>query len=78
MLTLSWSREDLLEMVAGLTPSQMACEFEGERWSIAGILRHVANAEHWYLEPGWGLAASTRQELPEDVFERLAHGTPAP
>lgn len=70
MLTLSWSREDLLEMVAGLTPSQMACEFEGERWSIAGILRHVANAEHWYLSR-LGLAASTRQELPEDVFERL-------
>lgn len=67
---LTWSREDLLELVAGLAPSQMNCEFEGERWSIAGILAHVANAEHWYLDR-LGLAGTSRQELPEDVFERL-------
>jgi len=69
-LTLGWSREDLLELVAGLTPAQMACEFEGERWSIAGVLRHVANAEHWYLHR-LGLTTISGRELPGDVFERL-------
>lgn len=70
LLTLAWSREDLLELVAGLTPAQMNCQFEGERWSIAGVLRHVANAEHWYLHR-LNLAGSSPEELPEDTFERL-------
>lgn len=67
---LKWSREDLLELVAGLNPAQMNCEFEGERWSIAGVLRHIANAENWYLDR-LGLAECSRRDLPEDVFERL-------
>lgn len=71
MLILAWSREDLLELVAALSPSQMNCELDGERWSITGVLRHIANAEHWYLDR-LGKAGKTRRELPEDVFERLA------
>lgn len=67
---LQWSREDLLELVAGLTPDQMAREFEGERWSIAGVLRHIADAEYWYLDR-MGLAGIPRRDLPENVFERL-------
>lgn len=69
-LVLTWSREDLLELVSGLTPAQLDCRFSGERWSIAGVLEHIANAEHWYLHR-LGLAVGTRQELPADVFERL-------
>lgn len=67
---LQWSREDLLELVTGLTPDQMAREFEGERWSIVGVLRHIADAEYWYLDR-LGLAGVPRRELPEEVFERL-------
>ena len=69
-LILQWSREDLLEMTAGLDPAQLACKFENERWSIAGVLRHVANAEHWYLDR-LGLADRSRDDLPEDIYERL-------
>jgi hypothetical protein len=69
-LILEWSRADLLDLVASLNPAQMDCEFEGERWSIAGVLGHIANAEHWYLDR-LGLAESTRRDLPKDVFERL-------
>jgi hypothetical protein len=44
--------------------------FEGERWSIAGVLGHIANAEHWYLDR-LDLAQGARRDLPRDVFERL-------
>ncbi len=67
---LQWSREDLLELVAGLTLDQMTREFEGERLSIAGVLRHIAGAEYWYLDR-LGFAGIPRRDLPEDVFERL-------
>lgn len=69
-LILEWSRADLLDLVASLSPAQLECMFEGERWSIAGVLGHIANAEHWYLDR-LGLAESARRELPQDVFERL-------
>lgn len=69
-LILQWSRADLLDLVASLSPAQLECEFEGERWSIAGVLGHIANAEHWYLDR-LGLAEGARRDLPKDVFERL-------
>lgn len=69
-LVLQSSREDLLELTSGLDPAQLACQFENERWSISGVLRHVANAEHWYLDR-LGLADRSRQDLPEDIHERL-------
>lgn len=69
-LILEWSRADLLDLVASLDSAQLACEFEGERWSIAGVLGHIANAEHWYLDR-LGLAEGSRRDLPRDVFERL-------
>lgn len=69
-LILQWSREDLLELVASLSPAQLDCKLEGERWSIAGVLGHIANAEHWYLDR-LGMAEGKRSDLPVDVFERL-------
>lgn len=70
LLTLQWSRADLLELAAGLAPDQLNQKFEGERWSILGVLNHVANAEHWYLDR-LSLAHTDRKSLPTDVFERL-------
>jgi len=70
LLTLQWSRTDLLELAAGLSPAQLNQEFEGERWSILGVLNHVANAEHWYLDR-LSLAHTERKNLPSDVYERL-------
>jgi hypothetical protein len=69
-LILEWSRADLLDLVASLNPDQLDCKFEDERWSIRGVLGHIANAEHWYLDR-LGLAEGARRDLPEDVFERL-------
>lgn len=70
LLTLQWSRIDLLELTAGLSPEQLNQKFEGERWSILGVLNHVANAEHWYLDR-LSLAHTERKNLPSDVYERL-------
>ncbi len=66
---LSWSRDDLLEAVAGLSPQALQAEHSGERWNIEGILRHVGGAEWWYLDR-LGLA-QPRQQLPKDTIERL-------
>lgn len=66
---LAWSRLDLLDAVQGLDDQALGAAFPGERWSIAGILGHVGNAEWWYLDR-LGLAFS-RQDMPETPFEKL-------
>ncbi len=63
------SHTDLLVTVEGLEPADLLTEFPGERWPIAGILGHVANAEWWYLDR-LGLAFP-KSAVPEDPFERL-------
>lgn len=67
---LEWSREDLLEIVKNLNQEQLDRTFPGERWSIRGILGHVANAEAWYLNR-LDMMKEKYHELPEDVFYRL-------
>lgn len=68
---LRWSRADLTGSVRNLGDDILDEKRPGERWSIRGILRHVANAEHWYLHR-LGLAGMTRADFPADVFETLA------
>jgi hypothetical protein len=69
LLLLSWTRHDLLQIVGDLTPQQLEAEYLGERWNIAGILRHVGGAEWWYLDRlGFGIP---REDVPEDSFSRL-------
>ncbi len=66
---LSWSRADLLAIGQHLPADLLDRELPGERWSIRGILGHIAHAEWWYLDR-LGLGGE-RSELPEEVFERL-------
>ena len=66
---LTWSRADLLAAVGGLSPGALEIPHPGERWNIAGILKHVGMAEWWYMDR-LGLALR-RQEVPIDPFERL-------
>ncbi|MEW6569045.1 MAG: DinB family protein [Chloroflexota bacterium] len=63
------TRADLLSSVEGLDADDLLAEFPDERWPIAGILGHVANAEWWYLDR-LGLAFP-KSQIPEDPFERL-------
>ena len=67
---LRWSREDLLQVLQPIPAEQMDRQYPGERWSIRGIARHVANAEWWYLDR-LGLAEGGREQLPQDTVERL-------
>jgi uncharacterized damage-inducible protein DinB len=67
---LGWSRADLLDAVQGLDEQTLNAQYPGERWSIAGILGHVGNAEWWYMDR-LGLAIP-RQDMPEEPFEKLA------
>lgn len=46
---LQWQQEELLAGIEFLTPDQLNLIREGQRWSILGIVRHVAQAELWYL-----------------------------
>lgn len=69
LLLLEWSREELLAAVEGLSAEALEKEHPGERWPIAGILRHVGGAEWWYLDR-LGLAFP-REQVPSDPFERL-------
>jgi hypothetical protein len=68
---LRWSRMDLLETVAGLTPDEMQVHRPEERWSTAGVLSHVANAEWRYLDCLGLVPDLPRADLPEDPFARL-------
>lgn len=68
---LEWSRDDLLKEVKPLADAQLDREFPGERWSIRGILSHVAIAEQWYLSRLDLAEGLTWKDLPKDVFESL-------
>ncbi len=66
---LTWSRADLMKVIQGLGGEKLDQKYEGERWSINGILRHVGGAEWWYMDRLG--RAFPRQGLPADPLERL-------
>lgn len=69
-LLLRWGRAELLSAAGGLTPAQLAESHPGERWSIGGILAHVASSQVWLLER-IDRAGISRASLPDEPLERL-------
>lgn len=69
LLLLSWGREQLLKTVSSLSGEILERTYPKERWSIAGILKHIGGAEWWYLDR-LGLAFE-RDLVPEQPLERL-------
>ena len=69
-MLLEWSRVDLEALVTPLTTDQLEQKFTGERWSINGVLRHVANANWWYLDR-LDLAETDLTAASNDCIERL-------
>jgi uncharacterized damage-inducible protein DinB/predicted RNase H-like HicB family nuclease len=62
-------RNDLEAALEGLDREDLEVEIPGERWSIMGIVNHIATAEHWYLDRlGVGMNTS---ELPSDPIARV-------
>jgi len=68
---LKWSRKDFLDLWDSIPPTAMNIKFQDERWTIAEIFKHVANAEWWYLDR-LGQTKNRRNELPQHPLERLA------
>ncbi len=67
---LSWSRVDFLETTRNLSEDMLDRQHEGERWSIRGIMKHVANAEWWCMDR-LDLVGEGREQMPKDEIERL-------
>lgn len=61
---LAFSRADLLDAFLPLTTAQLDHRFEGERWPMRGIVRHVALGENWYLDR-FGLSMEAAWDLPD-------------
>ncbi len=49
LLVFNWQREELLAGVETLSTELLKHEFEGQRWTIEGILEHIAQVESWYF-----------------------------
>ncbi len=69
LLLLAWGREALMSVVSSLDDATLERTYPNERWSISGILKHIAGAEWWYMDR-LGLAFP-RPEVPELEFDRL-------
>ena len=65
---LDWNRADLMASIEGLSPDDLAREFE-PGWSIQRILHHIGRAEWWYLDRL--SLAFPREDVPEDASARL-------
>ena len=68
---LDWSRQDLLDTLKGLDADKLNRTYEGERWSINGILKHVGGAEWWYQERIGAPFPEREEDLPGDPMRRL-------
>ncbi len=70
LLVLKWSRQDLVDLTKNQPDERLDRDVPGEKWSIRGILNHLATSELWLLDRlNFGIAESAT--LPEDAFRRL-------
>jgi hypothetical protein len=68
---LDWSQADLESLLSPLSRDQLEQKFAGERWSIEGVARHVANANWWYLDR-LGLAGIDLKMTSNNSIERMS------
>jgi hypothetical protein len=66
-----WQREELLAGLSTLDPEILKKEWPGQRWNIVGIVKHIANAELWYLSR-LDLTQLNYKQLDHDPEKRLA------
>ncbi len=64
---LAAARRDLWASLEDLSDDDLARELPGERWPIAGVLKHLAIAEWWYLDRlDLAFPRATLPSLPQD------------
>jgi hypothetical protein len=66
-----WQREELLAGLSTLDPHVLEVDRPGQRWNIWGIVKHISNAELWYLRR-LSLSDMDRSDLLSDPIERLS------
>lgn len=71
LMIFHWQREELLGGLSTLDTEILEKERPGQRWSIWGIVKHIANAELWYLSR-LGLTKLNYKQLEQDPQKRLA------
>lgn len=70
LLVFSWQREELYGGISTLSQEILEKQYPDQRWSILGILKHIANAENWYLSR-LGYLNLSKDQLPENPLARL-------
>lgn len=70
LLVFTWQREELFGGVSTLSQEILLKQYPDQRWSILGILKHIANAENWYLSR-LGYSDLGKDQLPEEPVARL-------
>jgi len=66
---LSWSRQELIEVVANLDDQVLDATLQQGEWSIRQIIAHLARSE-WWLVDRLG-RTHPEDQLSDDAFERL-------
>ncbi|MBA4421158.1 MAG: hypothetical protein C0391_08415 [Anaerolinea sp.] len=66
---ISWSRQELVELVANLDDKTLDATLIAGEWTICQIIAHVGRSE-WWLMDRLG-RTHPEDQLPEDPFERL-------
>ncbi len=73
LLVFNWQREELLAGVETLPTELLKHEFEGQRWTIEGILEHIARVETWYFSRlGFEIPAPADASDPYQLLEASA------
>jgi uncharacterized damage-inducible protein DinB len=65
-----WQREELIAGLSTLSDGILEKQRPGQRWDINGIVKHVANAELWYLSR-LDLVALSHPDLAPNPVDRL-------
>ena len=70
LLVFTWQREELYGGISTLSQDVLEKQYPDQRWNILGILKHIANAENWYLSR-LGFSNLRKDQLPEQPLARL-------
>ena len=70
LLVFTWQREELYGGMSTLSEEVLEMQYPDQRWNILGILKHIANAENWYLSR-LGFSSLPKDKLPEQPLTRL-------
>ena len=70
LLVFTWQREELYGGISTLSQDVLEKQYPDQRWNILGILKHIANAENWYLSR-LGYSNLRKDQLPEQPLARL-------